>query len=138
MGKLRRGEKGGVMSEFAFTVPLLLLLTMALLQWGLLAYGSAAATNATRHGARAGSVALADPAGVAYREALQAARTAFPLGSARVYILAPGGTPGTVLKVRVVYEGVPNFLAPIAGLFPGLNARPFTLKGEATFRQEGW
>lgn len=134
----RKGEQGGVILEFALTFPLLLLLTVGLLQWGLLAYGTVAATNAARQGARMGSVALTNPSQVAYREALKAAREAFPLGTPRVKVLAPGGVPGTVLAVRVEYRDVPNFLAPLGALFPGLNTEPFTLRGEAVFRQEGW
>ncbi len=39
---------------------------------------------------------------------------------------------------RTVSGTVPNFLAPLAGLFPGLPGDTFKVQADSTFRQEGW
>jgi hypothetical protein len=54
-----------------------------------------------------------------------------------VQAVAPGGIAGSELGIRVTYR-VPNLMAPLAGLFPGLPRGDFTGDATAIFRQEGW
>lgn len=139
MRDVMRNQQGGSLVEFAIVLPLLLLVTIGLLQAGLMAYGSMMAGEAARHGARMGSVAQADAAGVAYQNALDEAQAAFPVAQPRVRILAPGGIPGTELTVEVTYD-VPNlfYRAGLSSLFPLAGGPTFQVSRRTTFRQEGW
>ena len=53
------------MLEFAVTAPLALVLVLGLFQVGMVAYASQMAKEASRHGARTGSVAMDRPADLA-------------------------------------------------------------------------
>lgn len=134
-----RRQRGDVFAETAFTLPIILLVTVGLIQAGLLAYASNAAAQAARHGARMASVAQGGlgPA-IAVMEAYQTARQLFPMDSApAVELLSPGGVPGSEITVRVTLHA-PNVLAPLSALFPVLPRSPFPVQSIATFRQEGW
>ena len=135
--RLRR-ERGDIYGETAFSLPLILLITLMLIQAGFLAWGANAANNAARHGARMASVAQTDPVRVAVREAFTAAVQDFPLDSSpRVQVLAPGGVPGSELTVRVAVR-VPSIMGPATVFFTGALGGDFTVHGQATFRKEGW
>jgi len=134
-----RRQRGDVFVETAVAFPIVLLVTMGLIQGGLLAYAASAASQAARHGARMASVAQGGlGAAIAVSEAYQTARQLFPMDpSPGVELLAPGGVPGTEITVRVTLRA-PNVLAPLSALFPVLPAGPFPVQATATFRQEGW
>ena len=51
-----KAQRGASMVEFAFVLPLLLLLVFGLIEFGLIFYDRAVVTNASREGARAGIV----------------------------------------------------------------------------------
>ncbi len=53
---MRRNERGAVVVEMAFVLPLLFLFLIGSLQVGLVVVGSSSATNAAREGARAASI----------------------------------------------------------------------------------
>ena len=135
--KMPRAFKGLETLEAAITTPIAILVMLAAVNLGMVVYGQQAVQAAARHGARMGSVA--QDCAACY--AVSAARTAIEaspiLENANVEVLAPGGTAGSILRIRVTAD-VPNFLGPLAGLFPGLPAGPFAVSAEATFRQEGW
>ncbi|WP_322798303.1 TadE family protein [Thermoflexus sp.] len=132
-------RRGDVFVETAFTLPVILLVTAGLIQAGLLAYAANASSQAARHGARMASVAQGGLGPVvAAAEAYQTARQLFPMdASPLVELLAPGGTPGTEITVRVTLRA-PNVLSPLATLFPVLPRGPIPVSASATFRQEGW
>ncbi|WP_322794692.1 TadE/TadG family type IV pilus assembly protein [Thermoflexus sp.] len=133
-----RRQRGDVFAETAFALPVVLLVTLGLLQGGLLAYAASAASQAARHGARMASVAQGGlGAAVAVSEAYQTARQLFPMDSPAVELLAPGGAPGSEITVRVTLR-VPNLLSPLSALFPVLPRGAFPVQASATFRQEGW
>lgn len=133
---MRGRRRAAVFAETAFALPVLLLVTLSLIQLGVVAWGANAATNAARHGARMASVVQGGgAAGVARAMAAQAIASEYPIGEASVQVLSPGGAPGSVLTVRVTVRA-PNLLAPLLGLF-GLPSA-WTVSGEASFRQEGW
>lgn len=134
-----RNQRGDIFVETAFTLPIILLVTVGLLQAGLLAYASNAASQAARHGARMASVAQGGiGAAIAVGEAYQTARQLFPMDSSPVVeLLSPGGAPGSEITVRVTLRA-PNLLAPLSALFPILPRSPYAVQASATFRQEGW
>jgi len=123
------------MVEAALTLPVMILITLGLITFGLASYASNAAQNAALYGARMGSVAQTDPAGTALQAALERARAA-GIGDYTVTVQAdpyPGGR--VVVRVR---WGVPNHFAGILQAF-GLRGRD-RIEGEAVayFRKEGW
>jgi len=124
-------QRWGTMVEGAIVIPILLMVTLLIIQFGMLAYANQMAEEAARYGARVGSVTQKNPAGAAAAAAGSFASSAFGAGSPNVSVLAPGGVAGSTLKVRVEYQ-VPN----IAGAF--LPVGSLTASGEATTRQEGW
>lgn len=123
------------MVEAALTLPVMILITLALITFGFAAYASNAASNAALYGARMGSVAQADPAGTALQAALDRARQA-GIGDYDVIVQADP-FPGGRVVVRVRWS-VPNHFAGILQVF-GLRGRD-RLSGEAVayFRKEGW
>jgi len=137
MRRFLRSRQGVEFLEAAVTIPIVVLIMVAIVQFGLLVYAGQMASEAARHGVRWGAVAQANQAGVAVAQAASFANAAFGVGNPQVEVLAPGGVIGSNLKLRVSYE-VPNLFGGLAGLFPGLPSGPFHVTGEATMRQEGW
>ena len=131
------GRRGSEFIEAAVTIPIVVLVMVAIAQFGMVVYASQMASEAARHGVRWGSVAQYNQAGVAVNHATSFASAAFSIGSPQASVLAPGGVLGSDLKLRVTYD-VPNFLGGLAGLVPGLPTGPYSVSGEATMRQEGW
>ena len=54
--RISRGEEGQALVEFALVVPVLLLLLLGIVEFGLLLYNQQVITNASREGARYGIV----------------------------------------------------------------------------------
>ncbi len=131
----RNNHRGAEAIEVALTVPMVMLVTLALLQFGIVVYAGQMAQEAARYGARIGSVAQSDAAGQAAGAAGSFAHSAFATGSPQVEILAPGGIVGSTLVVRVTYN-VPNLMAGLGALI-GLRG-PIAVSAEAAARQEGW
>jgi len=129
--KLLMHRRASEMTEAAITLPIVLMVFLAIVQFGIVVYGSQMAKEAARHGARVGSVVQTNPAGAAAAAAYSFAQSALPIGDPQVQILAPGGVVGTELRVRVTYR-IPNL---VGGLIP---SGPYEVFGEATARQEGW
>mgnify|MGYP005818386467 FL=1 len=125
------------MLEAAITTPIAVLVMLAIINLGMVVYAQQAVQAAARHGARMGSVAQQCSACYALSSARQAISEARLVQSPSVAILAPGGSAGSVLRIQVS-GSVPNYLAPLTGLFPGLPGDEFKVSADATFRQEGW
>jgi len=123
--------------EAAITTPIAVLVMLAAVNLGMAVYGQQAVQAAARHGARMGSVAQECPACYAVSAARTAIEASPIIQNSAVTVLAPGGTAGSILRIRVSGE-IPNFMGPLAALFPGLPEGPFIVSAEATFRQEGW
>lgn len=126
-------RRASELAELSLTIPIVLLVFLAIVQFAVVFYGAQMAKEAARHGARMGSVVQGNAAAVAAYAAYQFARSALPIGNPHVQILAPGGVVGTELRIRVTYN-VPNLI----GGFPGIPTGPYRVFGEATARQEGW
>jgi len=132
-----KDHSGMEMLEAAITTPIAILVMLAIVNLGMVVYAQQAVQAAARHGARMGSVAQQCPACYASSAAQSAISDAGIVQNASVSVLAPGGSAGSILKIQVSGT-VPNFLAPLTGLFPGLPGDTFKVQADSTFRQEGW
>ncbi|GAP13221.1 TadE-like protein [Longilinea arvoryzae] len=132
-----KDQSGMEMLEAAITTPIAILVMLAIVNLGMVVYAQQAVQAAARHGARMGSVAQQCPACYASSAAQSAISDAGIVQNASVSVLAPGGSAGSILKIQVSGT-VPNFLAPLTGLFPGLPGDTFKVQADSTFRQEGW
>lgn len=123
------------LDEAALALPVILLVSLGLINLTLFGTAAVNAANAANYGARMGSMAQANPLGYAVSAANQKLG-ALPVGE---YAISTGGSTvaGGVMWVRVEYR-VPNYFRDLAGIF-GVSA-PSTLSGQVTqyFRREGW
>lgn len=127
----RRGE----LDEAVFVIPVLLLVTFGLINFGILGYASVSASNAANYGARMGSVAQTNPNGVALSSANKML-SGTAVGSYAVSV-SGGGAPGSMIQVNVKYQ-VPNYFAGLTRLFGVGTPGTFGGTAMADFRQEGW
>ena len=134
---LSRNKQALEVLEAAATIPVMLLILVAVVNLGLAIYAQQAVQNAANYGARMGSTAQACRACTAY-SAASASITSAGIQNASVEILAPGGVVGSTLKIRVTGE-IPDLgLGRLMAFFGGGREGPFKVSAEATFRAEGW
>jgi len=124
----RRAASG--FAQAALVIPLMAILTVAMISFGGAAFVANNAANAANHGARVGSVYQQGAAEAAYSAALRSAN-AQSIGQYAVTV-AGGGRPGATISVRVDWR-FPNLLGPLIGLGPFFSGNTMS-----TFRQEGW
>ena len=127
-------DRRGRLVEDALTLPVILLVVIALFNLALFGVAALNASNAAHYGARMGSVAQAGAARVAAAATWSKLR-AIPIGDYRVSV-AGDFSPGGRVTVTVTYR-VPNFFAGLIAMFGGSVG---DLEGQvtATFRKEGW
>ena len=132
---LLSGRRGDEFAETAIAMPVIVLITIALMNLTMAGFASVNANNAANYGARIGSVHQQGAAGFAYGSAMESVSHA-KIGSYSVAV-AGGGFPGAQINVQVAWD-VPNFMGGLLGFLGGGMAGD--LKGSATsvFRQEGW
>jgi uncharacterized membrane protein len=123
------------LEEAALVLPVLLLITLGLVNLAILGFAAVNAGNAANFGARMGSVAQSNPSGVASSSAYQMLSAA-PVGTYTVSV-SGSGVPGDMLVVQVSYT-VPNYFGGLAGLFGVSTPGNFTSTASSHFRQEGW
>lgn len=130
-----RDERGSDLIESAFTFPLVMLVSLAVVTAGMFATAAVNANNAANYAARRASVEQGNPAGVA-ASAAWTKLNASSIGDYTVNVTASGAR-GSLVQIRVGYS-VPNFFAGLAGFFGSKMAD--TISGEAVsfFRAEGW
>ena len=134
MRKLLR-DRRGELDEAALVLPVLLLISLALVNMAILGFAAVNAGNAANYGARMGSVAQSNPTGVAIASANQMLAAA-PVGSYAVTV-SGSGLPGAMMTVTVRYT-VPNYFGGLAGFFGVSSPGNFTNTATSYFRQEGW
>ena len=134
MRKLFR-DRRGELDEAALVLPVLLLISLGLVNLAILGFAAVNAGNAANYGARMGSVAQSDPSAVAVSSAYQMLAAA-PVGTYTVSVTG-SGLPGDMMIVQVSYS-VPNYFAGLAGFFGVSSAADFTNTATSYFRQEGW
>jgi len=131
----RRWERGNAMAETAVSLPVVLVLTFALLNFAIAGYASVAAANAANYGARVGSV-VQNGAAAAAASAAHAALSRTMIGEYQVAAYG-GGRPGAQVVVQVRWKA-PNYIGSLLGLIGGSGAVEFKGTAQSTFRQEGW
>lgn len=127
----RRAE----LDEAALVLPVLLLISMGLVNLAILGFAAVNAGNAANYGARMGSVAQSNASGVAASSAYQMLE-AIPVGTYSVSV-SGGGEPGDLMVVVVSYS-VPNYFEGLASIFGVGTPGTFTSSASSYFRQEGW
>jgi Flp pilus assembly protein TadG len=120
-----KGREGQAMVEFALVIPVLLLLLLGIIEFGLLLYNQQVITNASREGARYGIVARETRRDLteitAVVDAYAGSRmVTFGSGSPNTTMATPDGTDfGDDLTVTVTFHYdflvLPNFLAFLVG-----------------------
>jgi Flp pilus assembly protein TadG len=128
-------DRQGELDEAALVLPVLLLISLALINMAILGFAAVNAGNAANYGARMGSVAQTNPAGIAANSANKMLAAA-PVGN---YAVAVTGSdlPGDVMTVQIRYT-VPNYFGGLAGFFGVSIPGSFTNTATSYFRQEGW
>ena len=132
-----KSQRGVETIEAVITLPVAILVLMAIVQYGLLMYSQQMCQEAARHGVRMGVVAQDNRVGVAIAQASGYGHTALPFAPLEVVPEAPGGVVGSVMRIRVTAQ-VPNFIGPILAFFGFGSSGPFTVNGTAETRCEGW
>lgn len=123
--KRLRGERGAELIEFAFVLPLLLLVVAGIIDFGFLFKDYEVLTNAAREGARLGSLPNYTPADIQARVTDYAISGGLIAGDVTiptpttVAIDLGGGTTVTGIQVTVSYPHAFWILGPIATLTGG-------------------
>lgn len=131
----RRFSRGTSMAEAAITLPVVVLLTFALVNLAMAGYAAVAASNAANYGARVGSVAQSDQ----INHAIAAAQTKInQTGIGDYLIYATGGGARGSQIIVVVQWTVPNYIGGLMSWIGGVELTTITGSAQSTFRQEGW
>jgi len=128
-------RSGNAMAETAVVLPVVLVLTFALVNFAIAGYASTAAANAANYGARVGSVAQKNAVGMA-AAAANASLSKIGIGEYSVSASGGGGRGAQVL-VNVNWS-VPNYIGSLLSLLGGGGSVEFKGSVQSTFRQEGW
>jgi Flp pilus assembly pilin Flp len=134
-----RDERGAELIEMAIALPLLLLVIMGVVDFGLLLQRYLVLTNAAMEGARVATMpgySLADAQNRAVTYALASGIPGVDTTATTVlFPLANGGQwPGVEIVLRHTYQY--EFIGPIAGLFGGSNFTSVTLTARSTVRRQ--
>ena len=123
------------MAEAAITLPVMILLTFAMINLSMAWFVAVAASNAANYGARIGSVAQSNS--IAY--SIAAAQTRLDAVNIGGYSVSAsgGGYRGAQVVVSVYWE-VPNYLGSMITYLGGGGPLNFSGTAISTFRQEGW
>jgi len=136
MRGLLQSRQGDSFAESAIVLPIILLVTIALMNLSMAGFASVNANNAANYGARVGSVHQQGPASAAYAAAQQSISYA-SVGDYTVSV-SGGGFPGSQINVQVGWS-VPNIMGGLLDYLGGSDLGA-DIRGDATavFRQEGW
>ena len=130
-----RSTKGTAMAEAAITLPVMVLLTFAMVNLSMAWFAAVAASNAANYGARLGSVTQSDPIGAA----VSAAQVRLDATSVGTYAISGsgGGYRGAQINILVDWA-VPNYIGSLITFLGGGGQMNFGGTALATFREEGW
>jgi Flp pilus assembly protein TadG len=138
----RRGERGAELIEFAFALPVLLLVFAGIIDFGLLFQRYEVVTNAAREGARIASLPGYTNADVTARvnayitNGIAASATATTTVT-DVSIAVATGPAVQAKQVQVAYSSNFIIIGPISSLFGGGGSfGTITLTGRSTMRME--
>jgi Flp pilus assembly protein TadG len=136
------GERGAELLELAITLPLLLVVFAAMLDFAVLFQRYQVVTNAAREGARVGILPDYAAADVRARVATYLTQSGLtdtaPLPGVNYTSVGagPGGSTMSVVTVTVQYPHQFIFLGPAIGLVGGNSMANIMLAAGATMRQE--
>lgn len=123
------------MAEAAITLPVIMLLTFAMVNLAMAWYAAVAASNAANYGARVGSVSQTNPTG----KAVTAAQGRLDIISIGTYAIRANGGGYRGAQVNVVVDwAVPNYIGSLITYIGGGDQMNFAGTALSTFRQEGW
>jgi Flp pilus assembly protein TadG len=113
-----RSEQGAAAVEFALLLPILLVVLLGTIEFGLAFFTQEVLTNASREGARAGIIqAVPKPTIGAIQTVVTNYLTTAGINTANIIsnnVTGAGGTFGTFLTVQVIYrydfQVLPNFV----------------------------
>lgn len=128
-------DEHGDFVQAALTLPVILLVTLGLVNMALLGIAGINANNAANYGARRGSMAQRDVTSIAGAAAWEKINQA-PVGTYSVSV-AGGGGRGSRIAVQVSYQ-VPNFFGGLGTFFGRESSPMFEKEVVSYFRQEGW
>ena len=128
----RRGDE---FAQTAIAMPVIVLVTIALMNLTMAGFASVNANNAANYAARVGSVTQQGAGGAAYGAA-QTSISHAPIGEYSVAV-SGGGFPGAQINVQVDWT-VPNFIGGLMSFLGGSFSEDFRGTSVSVFRQEGW
>ncbi|MBN2116312.1 MAG: hypothetical protein JW730_07070 [Anaerolineales bacterium] len=128
----RRGDE---FAQTAIAMPVIVLVTVALMNLTMAGFASVNANNAANYAARVGSVTQRGAGGAAYNAAMTSISHA-PIGE-YVVSVSGGGFPGAQINVQVNWT-VPNYMGGLLSFLGGDIGGDFQGTGTSVFRQEGW
>ncbi len=128
----RRGDE---FAQTAIAMPVIVLVTIALMNLTMAGFASVNANNAANYAARVGSVTQQGAGGAAYGAA-QTSISHAPIGEYAVAV-SGGGFPGAQINVQVDWT-VPNFIGGLMSFLGGNFSEDFRGTSVSVFRQEGW
>jgi Flp pilus assembly protein TadG len=130
-----RSRRGTAMAEAAITLPVVVLMSFAMVNLAMAWYAAVAASNAANYGARIGSVSQTDPIGTA----VTAAQGRLDTISVGTYSISGGGGGYRGAQVNIVVDwAVPNYIGSLITYIGGGGQMNFAGTALSTFRQEGW
>ncbi len=131
------GDGSGSLMEMAIITPMMLLLSLGMLNLVLYGVAGIHANNAANYAARVGSVAQTDPEGAA-ASAAAAKLSVVGLGTYNVSV-SSAGPRGSLVRVAIEYS-VPSYIGQLAVMVGAPNGSLQTLQNTTTvyFRKEGW
>lgn len=133
--RLLRSTRGDEFAQTAIVMPVLVLITIALMNLTMAGFASVNANNAANYAARVGSVQQQSPGSAAYQAAMVSINYA-KIGEYTVGV-SGGGFPGAQINV-VVNWTVPNYMGSLLSFLGGSLGDDFGGTATSVFRQEGW
>ncbi|RMD60457.1 hypothetical protein D6833_09600 [Candidatus Parcubacteria bacterium] len=131
------GDTRGSLMEMAIITPMMLLLSIGMLNLVLYGIAGIHANNAANYAARVGAVAQSNPEAVA-ANAAAAKLSVVGLGTYNVSV-SSAGPRGSLVRVAITYS-VPSYVGQLAEMVGASSASLQALENTTTvyFRKEGW
>jgi Flp pilus assembly protein TadG len=129
-------DKRGDFAQFAVVAPILMLVSLGLVNLALFGVAGVNANNAANYGARVGSVAQENAVGYALKAA-NSKLHATTFGDYAVSASQVNSGRGSLIRLSVTYS-VDNYLQGLAAIFGVQMPGRFQKTVTAYFRHEGW
>jgi len=128
--QFKANEKGQSLVEFALLLPILLLLLLGIIQFGIIFNGQITVTSAAREGARLAAVGADDEQ---VKDRVEEAAVALLLNIDRDEVNINRAVDGDEGKLSVRVNGKVDIIMPLLGIYTG---ESFTLSSESIMRLE--